>query len=183
MNPNERVHDQLLVLRSREGDAAALDALLGRWQERLWRHALRLTGDDDAAWDILQDACLAIGRDIERLEDEAAFPAWAYRIVSNKCRDWLRRRIRRRQWEEIFAADSQRRHEERHELQSQITDLREALGRLAGPDRALLALRYDEEFSTRQIAEILRLPEGTVKSRLFTARERLRKMMEDKTNG
>lgn len=182
MNPNDRLHDQWLVLRCQEGDAAALDQLIQRWQERLWRHALRLTGDEDAAWDILQEACLAIGRDLYRLADEASFPAWAYRIVSNKCRDWLRRTIRRRRWEEIFAAETQRRHEENHELLEKIADLKEALGRLPGPDRAILALRYEEEFSTREIAAILNIPDGTVKSRLYAAREKLRTLMEAPDN-
>jgi len=57
--------------------------------------------------------------------------------------------------------------------------LREALEQLSGPDRAVLSLRYEEQFDTAEIAGILGIPEGTVKSRLFYARQRLRKYLEN----
>jgi RNA polymerase sigma-70 factor, ECF subfamily len=96
MSPHDRLNDELLVLRCQEGDAEAFEALVGRWQRRLWRYAWRLTGDESAAWDALQEAWIGISRGIGRLADAAAFPAWAYRIVSNKCRDSIRRDLRRR---------------------------------------------------------------------------------------
>jgi RNA polymerase sigma factor (sigma-70 family) len=179
MEARERIRDELLVLRSKSGDPAALGDLLDRWQERLWRHALRLTGDADAAWDVLQDSCLAIGRGLPRLEDEAAFPGWAYRIVSNKCRDWIRQRVRRRQWEAMFAEELERREAEEREREGRVADLRESIARLAGPDRALLALHYEEGFGVAEIAAILDIPAGTVKSRLHHARRRLKNLMEE----
>jgi len=63
MSRRERIEDELLVLRSQEGDASAFEQLVGRWQERLWRHAWRLTGNEDAAWDALQEAWIGIGRE------------------------------------------------------------------------------------------------------------------------
>jgi RNA polymerase sigma factor (sigma-70 family) len=96
MSREDRINDELLVLRCQEGSVAAFDELVGRWQERLWRHAWRLTGDENAAWDALQEAWIGISWALGRLEDAAAFPAWAYQIVSNKSRDWVRREQRRR---------------------------------------------------------------------------------------
>ena len=87
MNQHDRLNDELLVLRCQEGDTEAFELLVGRWQGRLWRHAWRLTGDENAAWDALQEAWIGISRGLVRLADAVAFPAWAYRIVSNKCRD------------------------------------------------------------------------------------------------
>ncbi|MCF7669086.1 MAG: RNA polymerase sigma factor, partial [Verrucomicrobia bacterium] len=99
---DDATNDEVLVIQSRSGDVSAFDELLERYQERLWRHALRLTNNEAAAWDILQETLLAIARGIGGLENETAFSAWAYRIVSHKSNDWLRRNIRRRDRESVF---------------------------------------------------------------------------------
>ncbi|HUT90820.1 MAG TPA: sigma-70 family RNA polymerase sigma factor [Thermoguttaceae bacterium] len=178
MNRRTRIEDELLVLRSQEGDVAAFDQLVGRWQERLWRHAWRLLGDEDAAWDALQEAWIGISRGIRRLEVAAAFPAWAYRITSNKCRDRIRRERRRRQAVEEYAEQVRQTDDDASHVDDRSADLQEALARLPGHDRAILSLRYEEGFDTAEIAAILRVPEGTVKSRLHYARKRLRKYLE-----
>ena len=103
MNRRERATDESLVLRCQEGDAAAFDELVGRWQERLWRHAWRLTGNRDAAWDAIQDTWITVCRDILGLKDAVAFPAWVYRITSNRCHDWIRKERRRRRADEAYA--------------------------------------------------------------------------------
>ena len=178
MNPHERLNDELLVLRSQEGDLSAFESLVERWQQRLWRHAWRLTGNEDAAYDVLQESWLAITRGLHRLHDAAAFHGWAYGIVSHKCRDWIRRESRWRgvkaTLEERLLADDRNAAAEQQRAES----LREAVGCLPGPDRAILALRYEEEFTTAEIADILAIPEGTVKSRLYHARRRLREIMQ-----
>jgi RNA polymerase sigma factor (sigma-70 family) len=178
MSSEQRLIDELLVLRCQEGDSAAFEELVGRWQERLWRHAWRLTEDDDAAWDVLQEAWIGISRGIRGLADPAAFPGWAYRIVSHKCRDWLRRRRRRRRLEELYGTEAETLHDRRREEREYAT-LHEALEQISRPDRAILSLRYEDEFDTAEIAAILEIPEGTVKSRLFYARKRLKKFLEE----
>lgn len=178
MTHNERITDELLVLRCQEGDATALDQLIRRWQERLWRHAWRLTGAEDAAWDALQETWTVVSRDIHRLSDVAAFPAWVYRITSNKSRDWVRRQGRRRRAETAYSEQTQQRHEEAAAARAEAANLRDALAALSGPDRAILALHYDEQFGVCEIAEIMHIPDGTVKSRLHYARARLRQFLE-----
>ena len=179
MNKHDRLNDELLVLRCQQGDAEAFEALIGRWQRRLWQHAWRLTGDDSAAWDALQEAWIGISRGINRLDDAAAFPAWAYHIVSNKCRDSVRREQRRREATETYAERMQREEQDAATARRQHNSLKEALEQMSGPDRAFLSLRYEEQFDTAEIAGILGIPEGTVKSRLFNARQRLRKYLEE----
>jgi RNA polymerase sigma-70 factor, ECF subfamily len=178
MNQHERLDDELLVLRCQEGDAEAFAALVGRWQPRLWRHARRLTGNESTSWDVLQEAWVAISRGLIGLADAAAFPAWAYQIVSYKCRDALRRDRRRRAATEVYFERMQSHEQETAGAGQQHNSLQEALEQLAGPDRALLSLRYEERFDTAEIARVLGIPEGTVKSRLFYARKRLRKYLE-----
>jgi RNA polymerase sigma-70 factor, ECF subfamily len=176
----EQFHNDLLVVRCQNGDPAAFELLVLAWQERLWRHARRLTGDEEAAYDILQEAWLVIGRGIRGLRDPAAFSGWAYRIVSNKCGDWIRLERRRHKQQESYIQawavginQSSGAEDKRH------ASLRQALARLPKTDLALLALKYDEALDTSQIAEALGIPEGTVRSRLYYLRNRIRTMMEE----
>ena len=185
MNKHDRLNDELLVLRCQQGDAEAFEALIGRWQRRLWQHAWRLTGDDSAAWDALQEAWIGISRGINRLADAAEALAGHIeasgggRIVSNKCRDSVRREQRRREATETYAERMQREEQDAATARRQHNSLKEALEQMSGPDRAFLSLRYEEQFDTAEIAGILGIPEGTVKSRLFNARQRLRKYLEE----
>ena len=176
MNHNDQIYDQLLVVRCQEGDAAALDELLTRWQERLWRHAVRLTGDSEAAWDVLQETMVAISRRITRLGDPAAFPAWAYKIATNQCHDFFRRKHRRHRLTEAFCEQQPVEKQQDHAV---VMDLQAALAQLPGAQQTLLSLRYEEGFSVAEIAGILGIRVGTVKSRLFTARQQLRSLLEE----
>jgi RNA polymerase sigma factor (sigma-70 family) len=178
MSAGLSTEDELLVLRSREGDASALDALLRRWQEPLWRHALRLTGEEEAAWDVLQESLLVIARGIRRLEAESAFGVWAYRIVGHKSRDWLRRHIRRRERESRYAEQRQIETADAEEPLPHAADLKSLLIRLGDGERTLLMLRFENDFSIDEIARMLGIPTGTVKSRLHAAKQHLRTLME-----
>jgi RNA polymerase sigma factor (sigma-70 family) len=175
MNHRDQIHDQLLVLRCQEADTAALDELLTRWQERLWRHVVRLAGDAEAAWDILQETMVAISRRIAQLNDPAAFSSWAYRIATNQCRDFLRRKRRHDRLLETYFEQQPPENKRDH---ASVMDLQAALTRLSGSQQTLLSLRYEEGFSVSEIAGILGIQMGTVKSRLFAARQQLRSLLE-----
>jgi len=177
VNAGLQAEDELLVLRCQGNDAAAFDELLRRWQERWWR----LTGNEQVAWDILQEVCMVIARDIRKLEATSAFAAWAYRIVSHKSRDWLRRHIRRREREADFAEQLLLDQDDPALPQTRVGLLREILPRLSAADRALLKLRFEDGLGIEDMAELLAIPAGTVKSRLHHAKQRLRALMEDRT--
>jgi RNA polymerase sigma-70 factor (ECF subfamily) len=170
----ERVLDGLLVLRCREGSREAFRLLVERWQERLWRHAYRLTGDSNTAWDVVQEVWVSITRDIARLDDPQHFGGWAYTIVTRRAADWRRRNGA----EEPEAELDRRAAPEIDETSGGVESLRLALRHLSGERRALVSLRYVDGYEVAEIAAILGVPEGTVKSRLHAAREQLREIME-----
>lgn len=87
----ERILDELLVLRSQDGDVAAFENLARSWQPRLLRLARRLTQSPEAG-EVVQEAWLAIVRGLPRLADPARFGTWAFRIVAHKSTDWIRLR-------------------------------------------------------------------------------------------
>ncbi|MHC4429530.1 MAG: RNA polymerase sigma factor [Planctomycetota bacterium] len=172
----ERVIDELLVVRCQQGGKEAFDLLMRRWQRPLWRYARRLTGSNDAAWDVMQETWITILRQIRRLSDPAWFAAWAYRIVRNKCADHCRRATRRRHLAEVLAgrqgADSDPPRE------SPDDAVAEAMRRLPPEKQELLTLRYGGDLNVVEIAVVLGIPTGTVKSRLHHAREQLRRILE-----
>jgi RNA polymerase sigma-70 factor (ECF subfamily) len=177
----DRPYEELLVLRCQDGEERALGELVDRWQGRFVGHACRLTGRPDAASDVVQEAWIAIVRGLGGLDDPARFAPWAYRIVRNKCVDWVRRQQRRRRLGRELE-ENRRREEElalangRHEPRP--GRLIEALRALPPERQALLSLYYQDGLSVREIAEILEIPAGTVKSRLFQARNQLRDALE-----
>jgi len=178
----EDIQDELLVLRCQGGEGEALNALVSRWHPRLRRFAARLTNDGDAASDVVQDCWVAIVHGLRRLDDPTRFRVWAYRIVRNKCADWTRRRATRR----LAALELQGGATGRSEDGAQpsldnadeVSRMRAALRRLPDDERAMLALHSLSGLSVLEIAAVFDLPTGTVKSRLYSARERLRKAIE-----
>jgi RNA polymerase sigma-70 factor (ECF subfamily) len=183
--PADTVLDELLVLRAQEGDGRALALLARRWNQRLWVHAYRLTGDRDGGSDAAQEAWLAIVRGLPYLDDVGRFRAWAYRIVGNKSRDWIRRRRRQRTGTERLAREPRLATIEPEaplvdgEQARESASLRSELRRLGADHRVVLSLYYLEGLKVREIADALDLPHGTVKSRLFYAREQLRRALAD----
>ena len=137
---HEDIQDELLVLQCQEGDGDALEALIVRWQPRLARLAWRLTGESEAARDVVQDAWLAIVRGLKRLDDPARFRWWAYRIVTNKCADWIRRRsVRRSAAKEIRDAAASTRDDSSHQTDSadDVARMRDAMAKLPDEQRAV----------------------------------------------
>ena len=172
----ERLIDELLVMRCQDGDRESFDLLVRRWQRRLWRYARRLTGSDDAAWDATQETWIAILRQIRKLSDPAWFAAWAYRIVRNKSADHCRRASRQRNLADVLA-ERQRANDD--PTQEGTGDaVAKALRRLPPDRQELLTLRYGQDLNLIEIAIVLGIPGGTVKSRLHHAREQLRRILE-----
>ncbi|UCC30795.1 MAG: RNA polymerase sigma factor [Phycisphaerales bacterium] len=172
----ERVIDELLVMRCQEGHRESFDLLIRRWQRRLWRYARRLTGSNDAAWDVMQETWIAVLRQIRRLSDPAWFAAWACRIVRNKCADHCRRVGRRRN---LAGALAERQRTDNDPPREGPGDaVVDALRRLPPDRQELLTLRYGQDLNIIEIAVVLGIPAGTVKSRLHHAREQLRKILE-----
>lgn len=173
--------DDLLVLAAQDGSPSAMSELFRRWEGRLLRHAVHLTGSREGAADVSQEVWLAIVRGIGGLDDPGRFPAWAHRIVKNKSADWIRRRRRDRDTSEALGAEPAGR--EADDTAEEIGALRRALRKLPADRRTLLSLRYVDGVSVQQIAELLRVPAGTVKSRLYHAREELRSVTEADRGG
>ena len=177
----EDIQDELLVLQCQQGDREALRSLITRWQPRLCRLAWRLTGERETARDVVQEAWMAIMRGLGRLDDPARFRPWAYRIVSNKCADWTRRRVVQRKVTQTLEREATSRRTDapdETDSASELARLRDALAKLPEQQRAALSLYYLEGMSVSDVARVLCVASGTVKSHLYNARGRLKKALE-----
>ena len=175
-----RILDEYLVASARAGDRADFSQLAERWQPKLLAHAYRLMGDREAARDIVQDGWGDIVKGVNRLNDVATFPAWAYRIISRRAADSIRRLQRQRKINNASA------HEPKPSAVSAASieagadslPLSRAIAKLPAEQRAAIALFYLEGFSVMEISIALSVPVGTVKTRLMTARRKLRAVLE-----
>jgi RNA polymerase sigma factor (sigma-70 family) len=180
----ERIFDEYLVASARLGGRAALLRLVERWQPKLIRHAARLTGDDDVACDIAQEAWIEILRGLPRLQDVAAFPAWAFRITTRRCTRWIRRRQRGRLLFEGLATEAA--VPTAPDCADRAVDAATVRGLMAAlppAQKAAMALFYLEDLTVAEIAHALETPAGTIKTRLMHARDALRGALNPSANG
>ena len=157
-----------LILRAQSGDREAFDELLKTVQERLFRYVFRLTGERAAAEDVLQEVFILIYRKIRWLENPRLFRAWAYRIASREVFKYLKRE---KPWaqqirdEKILDAIHSESAEDAYEPEL-VRKIPELISSASPASRAVLILHYLDEMPLSEIAEILDVSLGTVKSRL-----------------
>lgn len=182
----ERFLDEYLVLLSQAGSTAAWEGLARRWTPRLLRYAARLLGGStesaEAARDVVQETWVGAIRGLRGLRDPAQFPAWIYGIATRKCADAIRVSTRRRRLDAHAAADDRGRKGASPTSEHQI-DLATAIRQLPATHRAVVHLFYREELHVEEIASVLGIPAGTVKSRLHHAREALKRRLGAVTPG
>ncbi len=163
--------DEDLMAAVASGDEAALETLIDRYAAILHAYLLRLSGNRDDAEELLQETWVRIARSAKRFDTARRFRSWIYGIASNLARDLFRRRMTKdRALREIAVnppAATGADPAERGELRERMAELPENM-------RAVLLLRYYEGMSEAEMAEILDIPRGTVKSRLHAALRELR---------
>jgi RNA polymerase sigma-70 factor (ECF subfamily) len=130
----------------------------------------------------VQETWVGIIKGIRKLADVAVFPQWAFRILNNKCTDWLRKRHLQLRLDSEISEHTQDESDTKQNIDVKAEFLPTAVMKLSSGQRVLLMLRYNEDFDIGQIAEILSVPEGTVKSRLHRTLNQLREMMERRQN-
>lgn len=183
------MQDELLIRRAQRGDADAFEQLLLEHQKNVYNLCYRMAGDPDDAMDLSQETFLRAWRCLDQYQFASAFSTWLYRLCSNICIDFLRKRRRQQTVpltfedadgeEQTYAVpDVQPLPEEQVELKLTRETLAAAMAQLLPEHRAVLQLRVVNEMSYEQIADVLDIQIGTVKSRLSRARNQLKKILE-----
>ncbi|MCL2080750.1 MAG: sigma-70 family RNA polymerase sigma factor [Oscillospiraceae bacterium] len=176
-----------MVRRAKSGDKAAFEELVIANQRGVYSLALRYTGNREDALDVSQEAFFRAYKGLAFFQGDCAFSTWLYRLTINAAIDALRRSKRKSavpfsalgEPEQVLdIPDDRGAPDEKAELGELKEALAEALKTLSDEHRAVFILRAVHELSYTEIAEILDLEEGTVKSRLSRAREKLKQALE-----
>lgn len=174
------------IKRAIAGDDRAFEALVVRYQTAVYNLCLRMTGNPDDAADVTQEAFLKAWRSLSGFQFESAFSTWLYRLTSNACLDFLRAKKRHAavslttdddEAQIMDIADPTPTPENMILSQEDNQTVAAAMAALEPEHRQILTLRVIQELSYSEIAQILGLKEGTVKSRIARARDNLRKKL------
>ncbi len=182
--------EEILLARAREGDEASFAQLVERHSERLLQLGWRLTGSRDLAEDLVQEAFLRLHRTLKSFRGDCSLATWLYRTLSRLAIDHLRREKLRRK---IFffrsddeqddpvelAADSGPLPDQQLIERERLRRVRRAMRKLSPQQRAVFTLRHDQNLPLKEIAVILELSEGTVKTHLHRAVQVLRAGLGD----
>lgn len=182
------IDEKKIIKRAAAGDADAFEQLVLTYQSPIYNLCLRMTGDPEDAADLSQESFLKAWRSLGSFQFESSFSTWLYRLASNTCLDYLRS-IKRHPKVSLTVEDS--------DGETQMMDfpdtaptpedaaiskeenelLSRAMQELDEQQRQILTLRVVNDLSYAEIAEILSIKEGTVKSRLARTRDALRKKL------
>ena len=175
-DPADQIYERILVVRCQAGDDAALAELVERYQPRLNYYLRKMLAGSSAAEDAAQDVWYDVVRAIPRLANPGAFRAWLYRIARDRAWRILRRRPPPHQpIDEIEVAANGTTDEFDAE---DVARVHAALDELVPEHREVVVLRYIEDMSYEEIANVAGCPLGTVRSRLHHAKRALRRALE-----
>ncbi len=190
----ERYSDEELLARHQAGEGQAFNELVSRYAPELYRFLARFTGHPTAAEDLLQESLLQAHQSAQRFDVTRRLRPWLFTIAANKARDWLRSQRRRTEVsldaevgrnsdESVSFAEIFEGHESLPEDLLDAAEQREMVRRvieqLPPALRQVLLLGYFQQLPYKEIAEIVNVPVGTVKSRLHTALKRFAALWQE----
>lgn len=185
-----KIDERYWIKKAADGDADAFEQLVLKYQTQIYNLCFRISGNAEDAADLTQEAFIKAWSNLAGFHFEAAFSTWLYRLASNTCLDFLRREKRRSHvsltveesdGEEtvLDVPDTSPSPEEAAIRADESRQLSCAMQALEPEQRSILTLRVVNDLSYAEIAEILDIREGTVKSRLSRARDALRKKLTE----
>lgn len=155
-----------LIEKARAREADAFTELMTGQMQHMYKTAFAILANDEDAADAISDTILTCWEKLERLKETRYFRTWMTRILVNKCYDILRKK-------ELLVAEETLPDIAVQERSYEVTEWKEAISRLDEKYRVIMTLYYVEGFLTREISEILDIPESTVRTRLARGREKL----------
>jgi len=186
--------DVLLVRRCLKGDEKAHRQLLSKYKRPVYNLAWRMVGDEEDAKDITQEVFIRAFRALNSFDTNRPLTSWLFRITSNLCIDYLRRRRPNvlsldgmrgadNEYRTADLEDGAPRPDARHEMAEQRRMLERHVQALPPKYRIVMVLRHNRELSYNEIAEVLDVPVGTVKARIHRAHNLLRASLESELAG
>lgn len=170
--------DAKLVLDYQSGNNLAMAELVKRWHKTFCNKAYWIVNDKQMAKDIAQDSWKTIIEKIDGLNNPRTFASWSLRIVCNKSFDWVKKDKKSKEHLESFKYEETTHEiEDEQALETERQQLLKAINALPIHQQMVIKLFYTESYSLKEISKTLHISEGTAKSRLFHAREKLKQLL------
>jgi RNA polymerase sigma-70 factor (ECF subfamily) len=182
--------DQELILQSKKGKMKAFQKLVEKYKRQAFFIALGLVGNRDDAYDLSQEAFIRVYANVKKFDPECRFFSWFYTILSNLCKNHLRNREVRNSYIKSVADNPESSRLGQTSLSPDVllekneTNVRlwKEIARLPFEFREIIVLKHFQGFSYKSISEMLEIPVGTVMSRLYYARKKLKENLKDVLN-
>ncbi|MBD5781313.1 sigma-70 family RNA polymerase sigma factor [Pelagicoccus sp. NFK12] len=174
----KQVLTELLVLKAQGGEEEAFSELYELWKLDLFRLIRFAVRDGQAAEEIAQETWISIAKALRGVEDPSAFRAWALRIARRRSVDWIRKQESERWVRRKLEAERPSAADPPTADSAESAALSEAIQKLDTDSRLLIHLFYETGLTVEEVGLALELPAGTVKSRLFALREKLKREIE-----
>ena len=176
MDEKQQLYTEILVIRSQQGEKGAFGLLVELWQKPLLTFALRYLKQESEALDAVQETWITVIKKLKKLKKTSLFTSWLFRILTNKCID----RIRKKQNEEKLINNANPKSET-SKTTNENENLEQALQKLPDEHKTLIIMRFGQGLQVGQIAALLNIAEGTVKSRMHRALAQLRQILGEIT--
>lgn len=181
------VTDEQLIHAISHGDQTAFEAFVHRWHGPLLGYLERMLKDSGKAEDFVQETFIRLIHQVKNKKTPDNTRAWIYKVASNLCRDYWRSagyRSEKTMLADVFEQQDQRTSVvDIYERQETRQEILQSLDELTGIQREIVILRFYQELKLKEIADILEVPMGTVKSRLFHALKQLKKTLSPESEG
>jgi len=178
MHKKSHISDGILVARYLEGDQQALATLVKRFHKTFCSQAFWIVKDADAAKDIAQDSWNLIINKVHTLKETERFKSWALRIVYTKAIDWTKGVSKQTQHREAYKVTKSIQDIPSEDLSPLKQKLLKAIQELPVNQQQVIRLFYVNEYSLKEVSKIIQISEGTAKSRLYHAREKLKTILK-----
>lgn len=174
-----------IIARARRGDADAFEQLVVAYRDQVFRLALRMCGNEADADEVAQEAFLSAWKALPNFRGDSRFSTWLYQLTSHAAIDLMRRKKRQIAAEditEVSAPDPAPGPQQQAEQSETRQAVRDAMAQLSPEYRQIVVLRFLQELSYEEIGAVLKLPPGTVKSRLNRAKSQLKDILSKSGN-
>lgn len=168
--------NQETLEKAKNGNLAAFNTIVITFQKAIFNHLYRLTGNRDDAADLTQDTFFKVFKKKHQIDPEQNFKAWLYKIATHTAYDWFARKKRQNEIALVEGGDLETNEQDLPYYRTEhveVIDLENALKKIKPQYQNIIYLYYQQGFSYKEIAEIINVPLGTVKTLLFRAKKAL----------
>lgn len=178
MTEKKTIYYELLVLRCQRGQKDAFCELVRTWEKRLFYYIRRLVDEEQDAWQVLQDTWVKVISGIKKLREPKKLPSWLYKVARNTALGHLRKKYKRQVLIEPDTNICDIQDRASNFAFDDAQQIHFGLAKISLAHREALTLFFLQDLAVEEIAEVLQIPAGTVKSRLYHARRALKAVLK-----